>query len=815
MAAQPAKTAGLRKQWKLYTGSHSPNRITSILAEDGCPDSQVGLAKQLLEEGAYDDDVDQEQNDRLGVYWLIKASEQGHIEATNMLRKCLETGTGINDLNLGDVKACVDMPQAEKVSRHAARELFANLSQGEDFITSDQLYEEMERTKQGVRKEIRGRIEDTVQRHCSRDTDWVSRVYVSPEKLTEDMLVSAASNHSRGELPIVHRVMMVNKSQNHKLTFLQASLLSPLNTVKSSYEYFIDSIGRRPIRSFLPINAAVFQTLVILSVYSFLGFDGIIEAIPSFLFYAALAVMVITTCQILTKKWEFDQLKQWSNLLVAWGGPGVNADQAQWSHCTNNIYPCFVFLFSLIANILLTPFVSQFSIPSSELTVVSVIASLLILYNFSWYKGKLDYLALVSFGVAMLARYPYDTDDVVSTSWRFMDVRVPNFASYVVGNGIEFCLNFKVIFFLMMPGLLIKMASRDRWKGVYISLVPHLISLSWWHMAVIVSNGATKFGLIRSCLAVLVVILFVPLAGLTVVVLPMIAVLRFFLATETVLPVSVTMAMSCFCLVVLLYLGTRPTQTGRVVGWIQIFLSICAAGLLVWPHIETSPHDWYSESVPLTWSQYNSFCSTEDAGPVRARAQERCSSLAGLYVQWEGLVESTSVTSIHNPLANIASKLPLKVQSTITCMYGEPFEPCVNNQECSSPDFLSKQQNKCHLSNWNRYEYAIVIKMAVGAWMGDEAKVILRADNVFRNFTTSLLGGDKIWFAGALEVDPTGEKTSSPRIHLYQAGCLSCSGNPQPPLTVQSLATATTLSEICAALKHLLNFFFNPAIVFK
>lgn len=39
-------------------------------------------------------DVDKEENSRLGVYWLIKASEQGNIEATNILKQCLETGKG-------------------------------------------------------------------------------------------------------------------------------------------------------------------------------------------------------------------------------------------------------------------------------------------------------------------------------------------------------------------------------------------------------------------------------------------------------------------------------------------------------------------------------------------------------------------------------------------------------------------------------------------------------------------------------------------------------------------------------------------------
>lgn len=42
-----------------------------------------------------DDEKDQEENSSLGVYWLIKASSQGHKEATELLRQCLETGKGL------------------------------------------------------------------------------------------------------------------------------------------------------------------------------------------------------------------------------------------------------------------------------------------------------------------------------------------------------------------------------------------------------------------------------------------------------------------------------------------------------------------------------------------------------------------------------------------------------------------------------------------------------------------------------------------------------------------------------------------------
>lgn len=70
-------------------------------------------------------DCDNVENARLGVYWLMKASEQGNIEATDLLKKCWETGKGITEQNFLDVKSCIFMTQDEKLARKAAKEMFA------------------------------------------------------------------------------------------------------------------------------------------------------------------------------------------------------------------------------------------------------------------------------------------------------------------------------------------------------------------------------------------------------------------------------------------------------------------------------------------------------------------------------------------------------------------------------------------------------------------------------------------------------------------------------------------------------------------
>lgn len=67
---------------------------------------------------------DNNENARLGVFWLIKASEQGNVEATEILHHCLQTGEGITEHNYLDVKACLNTSQNEKLAKRAAREMF-------------------------------------------------------------------------------------------------------------------------------------------------------------------------------------------------------------------------------------------------------------------------------------------------------------------------------------------------------------------------------------------------------------------------------------------------------------------------------------------------------------------------------------------------------------------------------------------------------------------------------------------------------------------------------------------------------------------
>lgn len=74
----------------------------------------------------------------------------------------------------------------------------------------------------------------------------------------------------------------------------------------------------------------------------------------------------------------------------------------------------------------------------------------------------------------------------------FISFRKNNFQTkyvYLLGNGVEFCLNFRALFYLILPAIMVKMAARNNWRGVYTDLIPHCMTLSWWQMALVASQG--------------------------------------------------------------------------------------------------------------------------------------------------------------------------------------------------------------------------------------------------------------------------------------------------------------------------------------
>lgn len=91
--------------------------------------------------------------------------------------------------------------------------------------------------------------------------------------------------------------------------------------------------------------------------------------------------------------------------------------------------------------------------------------------------------------------------------------------------------------------------------------------------------------------------------------------------------------------------------------------------------------------------------------------------------------------------------------------------------------------------------------------------VVLVASTTFHNFTRKLTPGDEIWFAGSIMAEGNGiVNAESPRIELSTITCILCAENELPEVTS---SLQISMMHLYNFVKYLLNFFFNPLIVFR
>ncbi|KAL2737965.1 wolframin isoform X2 [Vespula squamosa] len=857
-----------RKQWTLHgDGTRgSLRRLRSQMAEDGCPESQVVLAKQLLDERC-DLEVDKEENAKLGVYWLTKASEQGNLEATEILKQCLATGRGITEHNYYDVKNCLDMTQDEKLAKKAAREMFTSLSNGEDFITTEQLQRCMRdvtspsssrfsncQSPKSSSNASDEKLNDVLSNKFTRNGlpedntsikeeskmhnityDWMGH---QSEKITEAALVSAATSYAHGMLPMVSRTLCMIDSPEMELAaipLLQRPFIHPLASLKCFYIWLIEIIGHKSRPIIKVLFTSNIHILLLLLLYSLFGTESLVLFIPMALYYLSFIVMVISTFQMLHRKRKLNNFRVWSRLFLSYSGGNLNPEEAEYQFCCNNLKPYGHFFLALLLNLMIYPVIAHQWTPQSEFTIISVTLTLVTLLNFMWNNSSNfpDLLALFSFGVHVLAKYPYETDIVVAQGWRFLDIRVPTFASYVVGNGIEFCLNFRVVFYLLIPAVFCKMAARENWRGTYKTLIPHCVTLSWWQIAIFSSQSATWYGLIRGALALVGMVLFLPIAGLASIILPIIAAAKYLSESDLAMRIIVTAILGGLPFIASWYMKRlRTPRFNWIITVVQLILGTSAAIFLSWQVIteykEDSDNSSYEIAATLSWEQYQNHChqpAWEDISS-KAQVQIECAHLEGIPISWEGYVTNVRLKSIKNNIGTILRMLPDSIRTTFSCTYGETYkENCdtydeIRRKNCEHFVNIQKRRHKCHFPAWDQYEFEIFVKMKSGIWRSN-AEIVLIADHSFTNFSLNIYPRDKIWFSGTLS--NTGlEKDSllgggEPHIELDEISCLACHSTDLKSFKRHKyhITLTSIVNNFWLGIKTVLNFLLNPIVLFK
>ena len=532
------------------------------------------------------------------MHWLLCAAQQGHEEAANLLQKCYDEGCGINANNEDEVRSCLSMTPGERAARKAARELFACLSNGGKHISPRQLERKM-REIYKMQKAKRQPGDSTSTSEDDMDDDPYehqpledgsapvpngsinlrshrsggrrrklrkNRLNVpdnfaaTDSNITEENLVSAAVNYAAGRMPAVNDALTLTVPHPSALDHVPCFhrlLFHPILFLTLLYHRLINMVSEFPKRVPQSVRFAV-----LLSLYWLASSDNLTVLLPIGFYYLCWSIMIWSTCKMLKTKHDFIDFRIWSGLFLSYGDHNIEADMSENLFLKNNMKPYLYFFCAFIGNLLVYPLISAEWLPHSELTTAAGIFVFVSLIAFMYASQRFpDWIVLVSFGVNVLAKYPYEMDEVVTTGWRFLDLKVPTFCSFVIGNGIEFCLNCRTALYLLIPMFLIHLAKRSNWHGTYTHLIPHCVTLSWLQLCITSAQSATMFGVVRATLGLAGVLLFLPLFGLVSLLIPVFVVIEWLGFTDPNIRLGSTVVASVLALLGSCFLAiNRTTQ---------------------------------------------------------------------------------------------------------------------------------------------------------------------------------------------------------------------------------------------------------------
>ncbi|XP_055380957.1 wolframin isoform X2 [Condylostylus longicornis] len=870
-----------RRRWNIEDRA-SLNNLKYHFASDGCSDVQYDLARQLLENSS---DLNETTESHIqGVHWLLCAAQQGHEGALELLKDCFKNRRGITDSNESDVKSCLYMTPGERAARKAARDLFACLSNGNEHITPGQLERKMREIynlqKKRRRSKLNERPLDSVEDETQDELEFKGNaernihlngdifpslnhcrveLNISQENLiTEANLVAAAVNYSRGYLPRVNGLYTLSIPHPNCLDHIPCfhrMIFHPVIFVTLLYHHFI-----KTITSFPNNISSGMQILSILFVYAIISTDNLMVYIPMQVYYISLIIMVWSTFKMLKVKHDFIDFRIWSGLFLSYGDNNVDAGGSENQFLKNNLKPYAIFFCAFIINLITFPVVSNEWVPYSEITLVAFILIFVTMTAFMYTapKGFPDWLIMFSFGINVLAKYPYEMDSVVTIGWRFLDLKVPTFYSFVIGNGIEFCLNCRVLLYLFIPFCLINLAKRLDWQGIYTFLIPHCVTLAWLQICIMSSQSATMFGLMRATLGLAGIMLFLPLFGIITLMIPIFVMIDWLGLTDP----KVRMASSVTAVLMATLISCAMAinhRTQKYITILQITLFVGASVLLTLPYMTAnfstthisensafnelyvknhrsnglamnSGYSGFDEELKsLTWEHFYNYCAQpawEHSNKIKT--QLRCSQLEGIHVKWEGIVSDIEIVRISNFRAEFIKKyMPNWIRNFLFCAYGEKNKyHCAENEDCEELRQLLSNQKFCNMNNWNMYEYEIELKMQSGL-LSRPTTLYLKVKHHFGNFTNELRISDRIWFSGKLLNIRNGKLMDYPQdmilgsgkpvVEIDGLGCVYCHNKDLTSIELRAKNEVfdARMRDLTRGVKYLLNAIFNPLIIFK
>lgn len=418
------------------------------------------------------------------------------------------------------------MTSAERSARKAARELFNCLKQtnnaGEHYITVAQLEKKMRqiyKLKGGLHKTADGDDENTIANEHDISPYHSIRQNIMSQpgnNISEANLISAAMQVVHGQLPSISSSLTLSvphpESLNH-IPYFHRLLFHPLLFLYLIYHNYLNALLR------FPSSVANILVLVMLVFYT-QAVNNLLLFVPIVIYHISMSVMFISTLKMCKAKHRYDDFRIWSQLFLNFDQQfDTNAENA---FLRKEMQPYLTYFSAFFVNVIISPAIPIEWKFSSEITIVSFLLVFVTLLMFMRNNRSAfpDLVVLLSFGIHVLVKYPFDVDAEQWKQWIFFDLNLPTFATYSIGNGIEFCINCRALLYLLIPGLLVTLAHRHNWHGIYQCVIPHCVTLSWLQICIINSQAATTFEIVRGTLSLLALLFCLPLFGMVTLMVP-------------------------------------------------------------------------------------------------------------------------------------------------------------------------------------------------------------------------------------------------------------------------------------------------------
>lgn len=515
----------------------------------------------------------------LGIDWLLKASYEGHEGALMLLSKSLKSGRGINDRNIIEVETCLTMTQAERNARKAARELFNCLKQtnnsGEHYITVAQLEKKMReiyKLKSGRYKNNQRSASSATAASASGDQGISpyhsirANIMSSPgNNISEANLISAAMEVVHGQLPHISSSLTLSvphpESLNH-IPYFHRILFHPLLFMYLIYHQYLNALARFP--------SSLANCLIFLMILSYTTtINNVLAFVPIVIYHVSLFVMIVSTLKMFKSKHRYDDFRIWSQLFLSFDQQfDTNAENA---FLRKELQPYLMYFSAFFVHVVVSPTIPLDWRMSSEVTIISFVLLFVTLFLFMYNNRNPfpDLLILLSFGINVLVKYPFEMDAEMWSNWLMFDLKLPTFAPFSIGHGIEFCFNCRALLYLLIPGLFITLAHRQNWHGIYQCLIPHCVTLSWLQICIISSQSAVLVELVRGTLSLAGLLFCLPLFGVVTIMIPVFVTVESLGLTNAVHRLVASVSIAGIALIVSCLLATYR-RTKKYITMIQV-----------------------------------------------------------------------------------------------------------------------------------------------------------------------------------------------------------------------------------------------------